>query len=83
MRENVKGEMRSIWNSLEAEVKDDIRRKRYPQLYYRLNLILHEMTTFSVPRESAEAYIQERIKPHNIIFVPDKPTRGRIAKKVG
>lgn len=73
-------EMNSVWKSLETEVIDDIRRNRTEQLHYRLNLIITEGIMFGVSREDAEAYVQERVKPHNIHFIPEQPKRGR--KKV-
>ena len=75
-------EMKSIWNSLETEVLDDIRRKRIEQLHYRLNLIIGEMTTFGVPRVQAESYVLDKIKRHNIEFTPAQPKRGRNGKRV-
>lgn len=78
MRSGTLSEMKSVWKSLETEVLDDIRRKRLEQLHYRLDVIFAEMVMSGVPRVNAEAYIQNKLKPHNIHFTP----RERIRKKV-
>lgn len=79
MRSGALSEMKSIWNSLETEVLDDIRRKRTGQLIYRLDVIYAEMVMIGATRAIAEAYIQDKIRAYNVKFTPKEPNRKKVA----